>query len=165
MDFPKRKHPRLKGYHYGQEGSYFLTLCVKNREPLLSSILVGRGPLTPPRLALTPAGEITEQHILAMNRSYANVTVDRYVIMPNHVHLLVTLGPCCDNGGMRASRPTIPTLIRTFKTMVTRDLGLSVWQSSFYDHIIRDEADFQKICRYIDNNPAKWAEDPLFHPL
>ncbi len=164
MELRKRKHPRLQGYDYGQAGHYFVTLCVKDRKPVLSSIHVGRGALTPPRVALTPAGEITKQHIETINRVYPSVTVDRYVIMPNHVHLLLTLNDPGDSGGMRASRPTLHTIIRSLKTMVTRKLGRSIWQTSFYDRIIRDEKDFLNVCRYIDENPAKWAEDDLFCP-
>ena len=164
MELKKRKSLRLKGYDYGQTGSYFLTLCVKDRKPLLSSIHVGRGALTPPHVVLSPAGELAKQHIKSIHRVYSNVTVDRYVIMPNHVHLLVTLNDCNDTGGLRAARPTVHTIVKSFKRMVTRELGSSIWQTSFYDHIIRDEADFLNICRYIDENPAKWAEDTLFSP-
>ncbi len=87
--------------------------------------------------------------------------MDKYVIMPNHIHLIIKQ----EQGSMWASTPT-PSLsqtIKTFKTLVTKTIGKTIFQRSFYDHIIRGEKDYQEIWQYIDNNPRKWQED-RFHP-
>ncbi|MBE7012486.1 MAG: hypothetical protein E7416_00190 [Ruminococcaceae bacterium] len=80
--------------------------------------------------------------------------------MPNHIHLIIFL-----YGTMRASSPTknIETIIRSFKTMVTKEIGNSIWQRSFHDHIIRGEKDYRKIWEYIDTNPLKWELDCFYN--
>ena len=157
----KRKNPRLSDYDYSSNGAYFITVCVKNRLSILSA--VGRGALTPPNgspiIKLSPIGEVLDKHIRRINEVYGDVTVDKYVIMPNHFHLLISMN---ESGEVRAPRPTISTIVRTLKTMVTRETGKSIFQTSFYDHIIRDEQDYFVRCKYIDENPAKWAEDEYF---
>ena len=148
MKFPKRKHPRLKEYDYSTDGGYFVTVCVKNKEKLL-----GAPALIDGKIKLTPIGETAEKHIKSINSAYDGVRVDSYVIMPDHIHMLITIG-----GGMRACRPTcLQTVVRTFKTMVTREIGFSVWQSSFYEHVVRDEEDYTDIDNYIKANPQKYA--------
>ena len=148
MKFPKRKHPRLKEYDYSNDGGYFVTVCVKNKEKLLGEPVLVNG-----KIKLTPIGETAEKHIKAMNSAYDGVRVDSYMIMPDHIHMLITI-----SGGMRACRPTsLQTVVRTFKTMVTREIGFSVWQTSFYEHIVRDEKDYTDIDNYIKANPQKYA--------
>ena len=164
-DLPQRKHVRLKNYDYSQNGAYFVTICTKERKPLLSSIPVGRGALTTPEIHLSQIGEISERYILSMSTAYACVHVDHYVIMPNHIHLLLWIDSApASNGGMRASRPTLQTIVRSFKTLVTRQLGTSIWQDSFYEHIVRSEASYLEIWKYIDENPIKWQEDKYYAP-
>ena len=148
MKFPKRKHPRLKEYDYSNDGGYFVTVCIKNKEKLLGEPVLVNG-----KIKLTPIGETTEKHIKAINSAYDGVRVDSYMIMPDHIHMLITI-----SGGMRACRPTsLQTVVRTFKTMVTREIGFSVWQTSFYEHIVRDEKDYTDIDNYIKANPQKYA--------
>ncbi|MBQ3083928.1 MAG: transposase [Clostridia bacterium] len=83
-------------------------------------------------------------------------------MMPNHIHLIVVIR----SGTMWASSPTqsVSQLIRSFKTLVTKELGEQIWQRSYYDHIIRDEADYLRIAEYIQNNPARWREDRFYIP-
>ena len=148
MKFSKRKHPRLKEYDYSNDGGYFVTVCVKNKEKLLGEPVLVNG-----KIKLTPIGETAEKHIKAINSAYDGVRVDSYMIMPDHIHMLITI-----SGGMRACRPTsLQTVVRTFKTMVTREIGFSVWQTSFYEHIVRDEKDYTDIDNYIKANPQKYA--------
>jgi len=160
-NLPQRKHPRLKDFDYSQNGAYFVTICTKDRKYLLGTIPVGRGALTPPEIQLSEIGRITEFHIQNINSVYEGVLIEKYAIMPNHIHLLIRIE---NDGGMRASRPTIQTIIRSFKTMVTRKIGFSIWQDSFHEHIIRNEADFLAIWKYIDENPIKWQEDKYYSP-
>ena len=173
-DLPQRKHPRLKEYDYSQNGAYFLTFCTKNRRPLLSRIpvteenggnnVVGRDAHIPPQPVLTPIGAVVDTYIKNIHEKYDGVSVDHYVIMPNHVHLLLTIDRCEDRGGMRASRPTTHALVRSLKTMVTKTIGRSIWQASYYDHVIRTQQSYFEIWQYIDENPAKWQEDDFFLP-
>ena len=157
---PARRALRLPDYDYSTSGAYFVTLCTVGKQKLLSHI-VGRGALTPPQVQLTSFGHVVEKHILRTNEVYPSVTIDAYVIMPNHVHLIVSIH--AQSGGVRAPRPTdLPLVIRSIKSMTTREIGRSVWQTSYYDHIIRNEADALRIRQYIDQNPARWAEDEYY---
>ena len=102
---------------------------------------------------------ICEKYINNINIKYKNVSVDKYVIMPNHIHLIISL-----YGTMRASSPTknIENIIRSFKIMVTKEIGKSIWQRSYHDHIIRGEKDYQKIWEYIDTNVIRWKKDCFY---
>ncbi len=158
-NLPKRKPTRLKGYDYSSPGAYFVTICTQNREQLLSKI-VGEDALIVPQNNLSEIGLICDKYINNMDIKYENATVDKYVIMPNHIHLIIFL-----HGTMRASSPTknIETIIRSFKTMVTKEIGNSIWQRSYHDHIIRGEKDYQKIWEYIDTNELKWELDCFYN--
>ena len=100
MDLPKRKPTRLKGYDYSTPGMYFLTICVKDRKQLLGKI-VGCGDFDTPQMILFEYGQILEKHIKLMNEKYSHINVDKYVIMPNHIHLLLTISDVDNiNNGM-----------------------------------------------------------------
>ena len=86
---PKREHPRLKNYDYAQTGAYFVTFCTKDRKNILST--VGRGALAPPPVTLTPYGKIVDELIRNIPLVYPGTFLEHYVIMPNHVHLLLRL--------------------------------------------------------------------------
>ena len=90
-DYPVRKSPRLKEYNYNENGAYFVTFCTKERRCTLGSIAVGAVALDGPQLQLTQQGKIVEKVILHSNEVYSHISVDAYIIMPNHVHLLVTI--------------------------------------------------------------------------
>ena len=89
----------------------------------------------------------------------------KYVIMPNHVHMIIVISDGEGNGPMRASAPTpgISQRVRSFKIMVTKELGFSSFQRSFCDHIIRNDAEYEQIWQYIENNPARWEEDRFYN--
>ena len=155
----ERKHPRLRDYDYAGNGGYFVTFCTKNRQQLLSRVRVGPDALIGPLLELTPYGQLVEDAIAGAREAYLNVDIPEYVIMPNHVHLLVTI-----NGPMGASGPTLGMIVRGIKTRVSRACKRSIWQEKFYDHVIRNHEDYLQICTYIQNNPARWAEDEYWMP-
>ena len=159
MELPKRKQTRLKDYDYSSPGTYFITICVKDRKQLLSKI-VGDDAHIVPQNNLSEIGLMCDKYINNINIKYENVTVDKYVIMPNHIHLIIFL-----HGTMRASSPTrnIEDIVRSFKIMVTKETGKSIWQRSYHDHIIRGEKDYQKIWEYIDTNPIKWELDCFYN--
>ena len=92
-----------------------------------------------------------------ISEKYEKVSVDKYVIMPNHIHLIIVM----QNGRTQFS-PTVSRIIKQFKGKVTKQVGFCIWQKSFYDHIIRDENDYLRIWEYIENNPYKWTEDKYF---
>ena len=155
MNFPKRKALCLKDYDYSQTGGYFITFCTENRAPLLSRITVGKAALRLPQVELTEYGRITEKYIQNISVAYPHISVENYVIMPNHVHLLLLVG----DGGQGAARPTVSAVVRSIKALVRKETGKSLFQNSFYDHILRDEQDFLIHWDYIETNPGKWAED------
>lgn len=86
------------------------------------------------------------------------VKLDNYVIMPNHIHMLIAIDDC----GRTLFAPTISRIVKQFKGVVTKQIGKSIWQRSFYDHIIRDEQDYVEKWNYIENNPARWLDDDLY---
>lgn len=155
MNFKTRKPNRLKNYDYSQNGVYFITVCVKNRNPILSYIPVGAN-----CVRLSKIGKVVEEEINNISKIYANVTVENYVIMPNHIHLLVFIDRF---SGRTQFAPTIYRIIKQFKGVITKRLGKSIWQKGFYDHIIRDEYDFQIRWQYIEDNPYRWCEDYMFN--
>ena len=156
-ELQKRKHPRLKSYDYSENGSYFVTICTDEHKQILSSIKVGRG-LAPAEVVLSPLGKIVKEQIEAISLRYAFVEVQKYVIMPNHIHMLVFI----DGFSAGASpRPTLSDIICSFKSLATRKCkkfysAKNIWQTSFYDHIIRSERDYAEHYRYIEDNPTLW---------
>ncbi len=152
-DLPKRKPNRLKGFDYSSDGAYFITICTKNKIQCLSKI-VGANIVRPSSI-----GKIIEKDILKIEKIYPCIFVDSYVIMPNHIHLLLTI----DTIRRPMVAPTIATVIKQFKGAVSKEVGMSVWQKGFYDHIIRDDEDYQIKYQYIDENPIKWTEDELYN--
>ncbi len=168
MELPQRKPTRLKAYDYSQNGAYFVTICTKNRRNILCDI-VGGGAHDAPQVKLTEIGKRVEKYIISTN-NIPDVTVDKYVIMPNHIHLILSIQrkiPQVPYGTSKAPSPTnisIPHAISTLKRFVNREIGKNIFQRSFHDHIIRNETDYLEIWQYIDNNPAQWQEDRLYMP-
>ncbi len=160
---PRRKTIRLSGYDYSSPGAYFVTICTKNRMSLLARIDVGTVVPDGPQIRLSRYGKIADKYLCNMRNFYDCITIDKYVIMPNHIHLLIRVK---ENG---PSRTTVPTrlsvtsrFIGTFKRFCNREYGRNIWQSRSYDHIIRSQSDYDDVWTYIENNPAKWAEDHLY---
>ncbi|MBQ6847507.1 MAG: transposase [Clostridia bacterium] len=161
MALSNRKSTRLKNYDYSQNGYYFLTICTHNRKRILCDI-VGGGAFDAPKIILSKYGEIVDKYILSTN-NIPNITVDKYIIMPNHIHLLLLFENT--NGTSRAPSPTnniISHSISTLKRFVNKEIGYNIFQRSFYDHIIRGEKDYLKIWNYIDKNHLKWKEDCFY---
>lgn len=113
---------------------------------------------------LTNLGYIVEQQILAIPKRFSAVSLDAYVIMPNHIHLLLSLQ---NDAGRASPSPTVGKVIGALKSLSTRAGkpylgGKPLFQWPFYDHVIRDERDYSETRAYIDGNPGRWAEDDLF---
>ena len=168
---PKRKQTRLKDFDYSSNGAYFLTLCTENHSQTLSQIVGGGVPDAPNSVELLSLGKIVEKNIITLNDFYSDIKIDSYVIMPNHIHLIVFINKNSLSGTSGTPYPTSITkrqnstlskFISTFKRFVNKEYGKNVWQRSFYDHVIRDEEDYLKRVNYITENPTRWAFDKLY---
>ena len=161
---PKRKSPRLKEYDYNSTAVYFSTICVQHRECLLSSV-VGTGVLGCPSVELTEYGRIAEKYIKLLNDFYNHISIEDYVIMPNHIHLVIYIRM---DGQSRTPVPTTKAnseyskFISTFKRFCNKEYGYNIWQARSYEHIIRDYRDYERIKKYIHENPLKWQFDELY---
>jgi len=89
--------------------------------------------------------------------------VDKYVIMPNHIHLILKIER--NINGRIISAPTISTVVGQMKRKISKLVGFDIWQKSFYDHIIRNQHDYQQIWKYIDDNPLKWELDKYYNEV
>lgn len=166
MELPKRKPNRLKNFDYSQAGAYFITVCTKDKKCLFGTV-VGDGVYDIPYVRLTQTGKIVNKYIDLMNEKYHNIFVDKYIIMPNHIHLIICIQSENPTGGsLQAPNPTnaiIPKFISLFKRYCNREIGNNIFQRSFHDHIIRNEDDYRKIWEYIDTNAFKWKEDCFYY--
>lgn len=162
QNLPQRKRIRLPEFDYNSNGVYFITFCTQERAKVLSNVRVGATIGRPPIVALTDYGRIVEEAIRHIPDHYPMITADNYVIMPNHVHLLLFL--YCDSGRPMTA-PTISRVINQLKGSVTKRIGKPIWQKSFYDHIIRNEDDYRSVREYIDSNPARWTQDEILHTV
>ena len=159
MELPKRKQNRLTEYDYSTPNTYFITVCTEKRKNLFW-MDVGAIIDRPHNVPLTKLGMIVRQSIEDIPQYYPAVSVDHFVIMPNHIHLLLQINTDADGRSMIA--PTISTVVRLMKGTVSKQAGLSVWQKGFYDHVIRNDNDYREIWNYIEGNPGRWTEDKLF---
>lgn len=156
-ELPKRKPNRLNSFDYSQNGAYFVTICAKNKEHLFGA--VGASNARPSKVILSEYGKITDQAIKLITKIYPNVIVDKYVIMPNHIHMVLIIQ---SENGRAMLVPTISMVIAQMKGYISKQIGHSIWQKSFYDHIIRNEQDYLEIWQYIENNPEKWQQDKFY---
>ena len=154
MEYPRRKNLRLAQYDYSDKGTYFLTVCTKNRRCILAS--VGRDDLGAP-MEMTAYGRIVEEYVCAIPTAYPDVVLEKYAIMPNHIHLLISLA----DGAAGSPRPTqrIPRIVSALKRLTNSSTGEKLWQVSYYDHVVRNDEDFRRIWEYIDTNPVRWLDD------
>jgi len=157
LEMSARKPMRLQGYDYSQNGMYFITVCVKNRNVFLWNNVradIIRPYETP---ILSEYGMVVDEAINRIEVCYPGIKVDKYCIMPNHIHLLILISS--DDSGRIISAPTLSMIIGQMKRTISKEIGFSIWQKSFYEHIIRNEKGYQKIWQYIDENPMKWELD------
>ncbi|MCL2089082.1 MAG: hypothetical protein FWH14_06335 [Oscillospiraceae bacterium] len=120
-------------------------------------------PTTKPRIELTPLGVCVDETIQKANRN--NVSIPKYVIMPNHIHMIVILSQKTADDKRETDdrgRSSLPQVVRNIKSFVTKEIGFSIWQPRFHDHIIRTRQEYRRIWHYIDKNPEKWSEDEYY---
>ena len=148
--FHSRKHPRLKGFDYSSANYFFLTICTWEKACIFGH--PGR---------LNAWGRIAEELLQEIGRHFDNVKVDKYVVMPNHVHMILVL----DGGSI-----DMPQIIGQYKSSVTRTIRQmapeqKVWQTSFHDHVIRGQKDYKRIWLYIEANPQNWEKDCFYQDI
>jgi len=166
--YPNRKPTRLTAYDYSTPGVYFVTICTKDRVKILCDVAptlnssVGEGLCALPRIELTTIGKMVEKSIHYIHTQIPGFLVDHYVIMPNHIHLLVKITASSETGGHGG--PPLHKIIGQFKSYTTHQYGHPLWQRSYHDHIIRGEQDYNDVWQYMDNNPARWQEDRFYTP-
>lgn len=180
-NFIERHNHRLKNFDYGSYNYYYVTICTKNKQNLLSSITVGSDALVTPDTILSPDDVISKPTKLGekifecwnnIQKLNENVKVDKFVIMPNHIHGIIILenkepiDPIKKQYSFqvaeRRGRRSLQGLIRDFKSVTTRyykktyNVGESLWQESFYDTVITSQQQYENICNYIQLNPTNW---------
>ena len=173
INLPKRKNNRISWYDYSKSGAYFITICTKDKQNILGYIKsssVGDDAHIVPILKLSDKGKVCEKYInsIADNK---NIFVDKYVIMPNHIHMIISIKNTtfsADTSSEKCEleinqhRKSISKIIRSFKTLVSKGIGETIFQRSFHDHVIRNRDDYRNIWKYINNNPANWAKDCFY---
>ena len=147
QDLPKRKRVRILNYDYSQSGAYFVTICTHDRRRLLSRIVGDDAHIVP-----LPCGTIVEKYI----KNAPEIT--KYVIMPDHVHIIIELhnGSMCETTYVSRKDNRLASIVRSIKSLTTKEVGMSIFQRGYYDHVIRNQQDYDEIWEYIDNNPRKW---------
>jgi len=162
-----RRSIRLPHFDYSSDGMYFLTICAHNRECAFGAISNGQ-------MVLNESGRIITDTWKWLEQQYHFVHLYEWVAMPNHFHGIIMIDRM--GGDCRGGSRTAPTnnqkikplgrLVGAFKTVSTKHIntlrktpGAIVWQRNYYEHIIRDDDDLNRICEYIINNPARWADD------
>jgi putative transposase len=157
---PQRKTPRLQGYDYSHSGAYFITFCTFGQIHHFGDIASGT-------LNLNPLGQLAYQELSKLPHYWKTIDIDLFVVMPNHVHLIVVL-----HEKTPATRriPSTSDIVRNYKSGVTRiariqkliDPYSRLWQGRYHDHIIRNERDLKYIRNYIATNPERWSEDKFY---
>ena len=159
---PRRRSVRLRDYDYSTPGAYFVTICTIKRRCVLGTVADGD-------FLASRFGRVVDQCWRALVDHYPTIELDSFVIMPNHVHGIVLLTDGQGRAGLKPAstkRPSFTEVVRGFKTFSSRRInemrdrpGTPVWQRGFYEHVVRNERELDGIRRYIEGNPAKWAED------
>lgn len=171
---------RWQFWDYSAPGSYFITICVTNHDKIL-------GKIENHQMKLSETGNIAKTEILKIPDYHHRAQLDEWVIMPNHIHCIITLGeydsqqpppqqsqpadhPPTENEIKQYRRQRrhmlIPKIVGKFQMQTSKQInilrstpGRKNWQANYYDHVIRDEADYTRIQQYIINNPANWHDD------
>jgi len=156
----RRNSLRLHGYDYSREGPYFITICTKNSETMFGKIANGK-------MTLSEYGHIAATELLK-SADIWNITVETYIIMPNHIHFIAKLERAAGTPPIQPSvtadrsKQRLPAMICRYKGAVTKSIGFSLWQRSYHDNIIHDAAGYKTIKHYIECNPTTWERDRFY---
>ena len=148
MTLPKRKPTRIPDYNYATQNYYFVTICTNQKKCIFWT-----------RNTLNAWGKIAEECLKNISGIYKGVKADKFTVMPNHIHAIITLEG--------ASSPSLTQIIGQYKAAVTKQIHTQnttdvVWQRSFHDHIIRNQEDYERIWLYIHGNPQRWDSDCFY---
>ena len=166
---PKRKSIRLSQYDYSQNGAYFITICTKDRRHLLSKIHTVGAIHESPVIQLTECGKMVADVLVDVPLRFG-CNIDKYVIMPNHVHLLISFDR--ERRAIRESplqgRSDLSKIIGYLKMNASKQIhekygNIEVWQRGYYHHVVRNQVDYDDIYRYIESNPLQWEQDELYN--
>ena len=155
MVLPNRKLPRLRGFDYSSQNYYHVTICTCDKKHLFGTIE-----------ELNIFGKIAQQELINIPSHFKGVTIDQFVIMPNHIHAIIIIGRNKETEWSRPF-PTLPTIVGLYKSGISKKIheirpGIEVWQKSFYDEIIRNEQSYREIWEYIGGNPLQWQLDKYY---
>jgi len=170
MPLPRRKHIRLRNYDYREAGAYFVTVCTHNRRPILSVVQKDG-------VALRPEGEIVRAAWLDIPNHHPHVTIDAFVVMPDHLHGILFFGPdyateidLYEPRAQQAAPPqvlpgSLGAVVRSFKSACSRRInmrlgtpGAPVWQRGYWERVLRNAVELQHAREYIADNPRAWWE-------
>lgn len=176
-----RKLNRLKNYDYSVNGYYYLTICAHDRWPYFGKIINHE-------MILNNNGNIANNYLLKINEKFSHVELDEFIIMPNHIHLIINIVgkvnivgnaytrslrvPLNLKNGQydyNRTRMLIPLIIQWYKSMVSKKINSQNnnyyfrWQKSYYDRVIRNDDELNNIRHYIQLNPKNWEHDRNFH--
>ena len=152
MDKPVRKPTRIPNYDYSKDNYYFVTICTYEKTCIFGTVReIGR------------YGKLAADSIDTLSSHYSNVSIDKYVVMPNHIHMIVVIGCKIEI----SDNPTLSQIIGAYKSEVTRLIhqsapSIQIWQRSFHDHVIRNQRDYDRIWNYIHTNPMRWDKDCFY---
>jgi REP element-mobilizing transposase RayT len=179
-DLHHRRSIRLKGYNYSRPGVYFVTICTEDRECLFGEIVGGE-------MHLNDAGRMVREIWNELPHRFPHIQLDRFIIMPNHMHGIIVINETIDCRGESCIRPmiegdhkdrpygtrpkTLGRILQAYKSITTyryvRGINENhcppfrkrLWQRNYYEHVVRNEDEMNRIREYILNNPAHWPED------
>ncbi len=146
----------MENYDYSSCGAYFITVCTLERRNYFWKN-VGAIIDRPQDVKLSLYGEIVNEAISNISSVYPALSVESYVIMPNHIHILLRI--CADECGRPVVAPTMSRVVKQLKGYVSKQVGTTIWQKSFHDHIIRNRKDYEEHLQYICENPIRWGYD------
>jgi len=167
----------LKDYDYSQNGAYYITICTQDRHNLFGGVIVGAD-LVSARVELNEAGKMIERVYAEIISSHDGFESDKYIIMPNHSHCILFINRADTSRADTRSAPTgtatVGDVVEAFKSKTTVEyisgvksgkyppFNKKIWQRNYYEHIIRDEKDYNIKWQYIGENPARWVEDDYY---
>ena len=156
-----RRSVRLSDYDYSQCGMYFITICAHESEHLFGKITDGK-------MHKNAMGILAEEAWHAIFEYFPHARSEIFVAMPNHIHAVIDIHSAVDVAqNFSGTSKTIGSIIRAFKAKVTvwarKNTQIKdVWQRNYYEHVIRDERDCNRIYEYILNNPVGWIKDGTY---
>ena len=144
-----RRSIRLTGFDYTRLGAYFVTICTLNQKCLFGEIVNDQ-------MMMSEEGRVAQSAWVAIPDHFSQVLMDQFILMPNHIHGIVVIGSDTVASPLGA-------IIRSYKSAVSKRInlyrgcrGMSVWQSNYFEHVIRNETTLNRIRRYIIENPKRW---------